>query len=108
MSNAGKPVARMGDNVTTGHACDTTTKIADNFTPTRVIVEGEPAATVGMNMEFHTIQGGLAGCIPHVGQIVNAGSAKVLVGGKGIARLGDSADLGAISTACPNGSVLAG
>ena len=107
----GQPVARIGDSVLTGHGCDTTTSIALANQNTRVIVEGEPAAVVGHVMEPHTINNPAIPpplCIPHIGPVVNAGSVRVLVGGKGIARLGDSADLGTISSACPEASVLAG
>tara|TARA_B100001996_G_C18198801_1_gene415156 strand:- start:78 stop:416 length:339 start_codon:yes stop_codon:yes gene_type:complete len=111
----GQPVARHGDTVATGHGCDVTTTISDANTSSRVICEGEPVARVGDVMSLHTINNPAIPpplCIPHLGAQVNVGSAKVLVGGaggyKGIARLGDSADLGAISSACPEASVLAG
>ena len=110
MSNAGKPAARMGDPVNTGHGCDTTTSIATSNTPTRVVICGEPAATVGMVMDPHTITNPAPPpaptCIPHIGPVVNAGSAKVKIGGKGLARQGDSADLGTITSGCS--TVLAG
>ena len=110
MSNAGLPAARVGDDVATGHGCDATTKIATSNTPTRVIICGEPAATVGMVMEPHTITNPAPfpapQCIPHLGPVVNAGSAKVKIGGKGLARKGDSADMGTITSGCS--TVLAG
>ena len=95
----GQPAARVGDSVFTGHGCDTTTKIVSGLDTGRVLIEGEPAAVVGMEMEPHTINNPAPPflCISHIGPIVNAGSATVLVGGKPLARQGDSADLGAIT-----------
>ena len=110
MSNAGKPAARIGDSVATGHGCDATTTIATSNTSPRVIICGQPAATVGMVMEPHTITNPAPfpapPCIPHIGPVINAGSAKVLVGMKALARQGDSADMGTITSGCS--TVLAG
>ena len=95
----GQPAARVGDSVFTGHGCTTTTKIVSGLDQGRVIIEGEPAAVVGMEMEAHTINNPAITppCISHIGPVVNAGSATVLVGGKPLARTGDSADMGAIT-----------
>ena len=106
MSNAGLPVARAHDPVLTGHGCDTTTQIDVAKESRRVIVCGEAAAVVGDFMKPHTIGSTPPFCTFHTGAIVNAGSATVLVGGKPLARQGDSADLGTITSGCP--SVLAG
>ena len=106
----GQPAARVGDSVATGHGCDVTTKIASGLDIGRVLIEGEPAAVVGMQMEPHTITNPavppLPICISHIGPVVNAGSATVLVGGKPLARTGDSADMGAITGG--SSTVLAG
>tara|TARA_A200000113_G_scaffold199880_1_gene192759 strand:+ start:380 stop:688 length:309 start_codon:yes stop_codon:yes gene_type:complete len=91
-------VARMGDSVNTGHGCDTIVEILGG--DVTVLVEGKPVAVQSSALEPHTITNPSAppACIPHPGQIINAGSGTVIVGGKGIARVGDSADLGSIST----------
>ena len=94
-------VARKGtDSVTTGHGCDTTVQILGGTAT--VIVGGFPVAVVGDPLQAHTITNPspppAPPCVPHLGQVINAGSGSVLVGGKGIARVGDSADLGSIST----------
>ena len=106
----GQPVAREGDSVDTGHGCDVTTKIAEISASRGVVICGKDVAVVGDPMESHTITNPAPPpappCIPHVGAVINAGSAKVLVGMKPIARKGDSADLGTISSGCS--TVLAG
>jgi uncharacterized Zn-binding protein involved in type VI secretion len=86
--------ARVGDPVSTGHLCDTTTKIAEGSP--NVFIEGNPAAYVNSALEPHTILVN-SDCVPHIGTKVNAGSAKVFVNGKGLARVTDSADFGFIT-----------
>ena len=106
----GQPVAREGDEVNTGHGCDATTKIAEVSESRRVVICGKDVAVKGDPMDFHTITNPAPPpappCIPHIGPVVNAGSAKVKIGGKGLARQGDSADLGTITSGCS--TVLAG
>ena len=106
----GQPVAREGDEVNTGHGCDATTKIAEVSASRRVVICGKDVAVKGDPMDFHTITNPAPPpappCIPHTGAVINEGSAKVLVGGKPIARVGDSADLGTINSCCS--TVLAG
>ena len=101
-------VARQGDTVNTGHGCDTVVEILEG--DSTVLVEGKPVAVQSSPLKPHTITNPavppIPPCIPHPGQIVNAGSGTVIVGGKGIARVGDSADLGNISTG--SSTVLAG
>ena len=102
-------VARKGiDSALTGHGCDTITQILGGTS--KVLVGGFPVAVVGDPLQAHTITNPspppAPPCIPHLGQVINAGSGRVLVGGKGIARVGDSADLGSISTGFAN--VIAG
>lgn len=93
-------VARKGDTVNTGHGCSTTTTIAEGSS--NVIIEGSGAAYRGASLAPHTITNpstapGSPPCIDHPGQKVNNGTNKVLVNGKPLARVGDSADLGSIS-----------
>lgn len=101
-------VARKGDTVNTGHGCDTVVEILEG--DSTVLVEGKPVAVQSSPLEPHTITNPAPPpappCIPHPGQIVNAGSGTVIVGGKGIARVGDSADLGSIATG--SSTVIAG
>lgn len=101
-------VARKGDTVNTGHGCDTVVEILEG--DSTVLVEGKPVAVQSSPLEPHTITNPVKPpkppCIPHPGQIVNAGSGTVIVGGKGIARVGDSADLGSIATG--SSKVIAG
>ena len=101
-------VARMGDTVNTGHGCDAVVEILQG--DSTVLVEGKPVAVQSSPLEPHTITNPavppIPPCISHPGQIVNVGSGTVIVGGKGIARVGDSADLGSIATG--SSTVLAG
>ena len=92
-------VARQGDTVNTGHLCDGITTIAEGSPNVRV--NGLPVAYQGAALAPHTIKSG-DNCVPHPGQIVNIGSTRVRVNGKGIARVGDSADLGNISKGSTN------
>lgn len=97
-------VARVGvDIISTGHPCDATASIAGQL-QNKVFVNGAPAAVRGDAIATHTILvGGV--CVPH-GASINAGSSKVFVAGIPIARVGDSADQGAVATG--SGSVFAG
>ena len=91
-------IARQGDTVATGHGCDTVTTILEG--ESTVIVEGQPVAHRSSPLAPHTITNPalIPPCIPHPNQIVNVGSETVLVGGLGIARFGDSADQGTITS----------
>lgn len=98
-------IARQGDNVITGHGCDTTTTIQQGSPNVRI--NGRGAAYAGAALASHTITNPAPApappCIPHSAQ-VNAGYGRVLVNGKPIARYGDSADAGTISSS--SGDVL--
>ena len=94
-------VTRFGDSSTTGHGCSGTTTVAGPSTKVKcnskgVERKGDPAAA-------HTIPNSASPpvCVPH-SSVINAGSGTVFVNGKGIARVGDSADGGAISTGSSN------
>jgi uncharacterized Zn-binding protein involved in type VI secretion len=90
------PAARITDAVVTGHGCDAATTILSTLQAT-VTIQGLLAAVVGAPLAPHTILSG-GSCVPHPGQIVNTGSSKVFIGGIPAARVGDSADLGAVSS----------
>lgn len=97
-------VARQNDTVLTGHGCDTTTTIQQGSPDVRI--NGRGAAYAGAALTAHTIPSGTPPvCVGHSAQ-VNAGYGRVLVNGRPIARVGDSADLGQISTG--SGDVLTG
>jgi uncharacterized Zn-binding protein involved in type VI secretion len=96
-------VARIGDEVNTGHACDTVTTILSGST--NVLVEGVGVARSTDPLSPHTILAGTV-CVPHPGTVVNKGSSTVFVNGLSIARVGDSADLGNITFGA--GTVFAG
>ena len=104
------PVAVRGAACTTGHDCDTVTTVLGGSP--NVLIGNVGVLTVGDPLTLHTI-GNPAfppippPCIDHPGQIVNTGSATVIVNGKGIARVGDSVDIaGAITAGVP--TVVAG
>ena len=98
-------IARQNDTVTTGHGCDTTTTIQQASPDVRI--NGRGAAYAGAALTSHTITNPAPPpappCIVHSAQ-VNAGYGRVLVNGRPIARVGDSADLGQISSG--SGDVL--
>ena len=93
-------VTRFGDSSTTGHGCSGTTTVAGPSTNVKcnskgVERKGDPTAG-------HTIPAGSPPvCVPHAA-FINAGSGTVFVNGKPIARVGDSADSGAITTGSSN------
>ena len=88
-------VAVKGDTTTTGHGCDSITTIAGSSL--NVYMGGIKVAIKGNALAGHTIPAGVPPvCVGHPGQIVNVGSTTVKVNGIGIARVGDSADGGAI------------
>ena len=98
-------VAVKGDRTTTGHGCDSITTIAGSSL--NVYMGGIKVAIKGNALAGHTIPAGVPPvCVGHPGQIVNVGSTTVKVNGIGIARVGDSADGGAIVAKA--GNVFAG
>ena len=98
-------VAVKGDRTTTGHGCDSITTIAGSSL--NVYMGGIKVAIKGNALAGHTIPAGVPPvCVDHPGQIVNVGSTTVKVNGIGIARVGDSADGGAIMSKV--GNVFAG
>ena len=96
----GRSVAVTGAACTTGHGCDAVTTVLGGSPNVKIGNIG--VLTVGDPLSPHTINQTpplLPPCIDHPGQIVNTGSATVIVNGKGIARVGDSVDIaGAITS----------
>ena len=104
------PVAVTGAACTTGHGCDAVTTVLGgspdvfigftdangNSITNPVLREGDPLAP-------HTITNPALPlpppCVDHPGQKVNLGSKTVFVNKKGIARVGDSVDIGGAITA---------
>lgn len=94
-------IARKGDSTTTGHGCTgITTVINPTGESVGVYANGIGIEVIGDPTAVHTIPAGDA-CVPHTA-VINAGSSTVFVGGIGVARIGDSCDLGAIISGSPN------
>ncbi len=111
------PVSYKGAACTTGHGCDAVTTVLGGspnvfigFTDGNGNSITNPVLRVGDPLAPHTIEQVpplLPPCIDHPGQKVNLGSTSVFVNKKGIARVGDSVDIGgAITAGVPN--VIAG
>ena len=106
---AKNPVAVTGAACTTGHKCDAVTTVLGG-SPDVLIggVNGIGVLRVGDPLAAHTIENPAFPPIPppcqdHPGQVVNTGSATVIVNGKGIARVGDLVDIGgSITAGIPN------
>ena len=87
------------DSISTGHPCDGSALIQGNL-QSKVTIGGDPIAVIGDAIAVHTLL--ISGeCRPH-GAVGNAGSSKVSVAGLAVARIGDSADLGAIISGSSN------
>ncbi len=87
------------DRISTGHACSGTAQIQGSL-QTKVSINGNPVAIQGDAIAPHTIKAGRS-CVPH-SSVINAGSSKVFIGGIAVARIGDSADFGAIISGSSN------
>ena len=95
-----RSVAVTGAACTTGHGCDSVTTVLGGSP--NVVVGNIGVLRQGDPLAAHTINQTpplLPPCIDHPGQIVNTGSATVIVNGKGIARVGDLCDIGGSITA---------
>ena len=97
-------VARFGDVTSTGHGCSATTTLAGPST--NVFCNTKGVERKGDPLAAHTIpftsgSPPVTVCIPHAA-VINAGSGTVFVNSKAIARVGDSADSGAITTGSSN------
>ena len=94
-------VARQGDPTTTGHGCDaTSTVIGPTGAGAKVFVNGIAVECQGDPVAPHTIPSGNK-CVAH-SAVINVGSGTVKVGGKPLARVGDSTDGGAITAGSPD------
>lgn len=91
--------ARIGDDVDTGHGCDSTTTIKGALQST-VFINGIKAAVDGDALAAHTIPSGDV-CVGH-SAVVNKGSKTVFIEGIKAARKTDSADADQIAEGSPN------
>ena len=91
-------ISRHRDRCRTGHLCDTTAPVlCSQFT---VFANGKPILIRGNRVAPHVIKNPAyppspPPCIPHKAK-VNRGSPNVFAQGIPVARLGDSADFGAM------------
>ena len=92
-------VSRKGDSLSTGHACAGTT-ILDTPGQSTVRANGILIARVTDSTVPHPFPPSPP-CANHTAN-VNAGSSTVFVAGKAIARIGDSADAGAMTSGSSN------
>ena len=96
-------VSRKGDSLSTGHICTGTTTL-DTPGQSTVFANSLLVARVGDPTVSHPFPPAPP-CAPHVAN-VNAGSGTVFVEGSACARIGDSADSGAMTSG--SGTVFAG
>lgn len=92
------PVARIGDTISTGHGCDGVTTLtgpSGDVLVNNIGVERQGDPTV-----VHRLTG--KGCSVTHAAAINVGSGTVFVNNKAIARIGDSADSGSITSGSPN------
>ena len=97
-------VCRVGDSLSTGHACTGVTIIASSNTDGTVKVNGINLIVVGAPTVSHPAPP-VPPCPPHV-RFLNVGSSTVRVNSIPVGRIGDSADAGAMTSG--SGNVFAG
>jgi len=93
-------VCRVGDSLSTGHACVGTTTIASSNTDGTVKVNGINLIVVGAPTVSHPAPP-VPPCPPHV-RFLNVGSSTVRVNSIPVGRIGDSADAGAMTSGSSN------
>ena len=93
-------VCRVGDSLSTGHICASTTTIASSATDGTVHANGIDIIVVGAPTVSHPFPPAPI-CAPHVANL-NAGSGSVFINGISVGRVGDSADAGAMTSGSPN------
>ena len=97
-------VSRVGDSLSTGHICASTTTIASSNTDGTVKAHGINILVVGAPTVAHPNPPSPP-CPNHVANL-NAGSGTVRVNSIAVGRIGDSADAGAMTSG--SGNVFAG
>ena len=93
-------VCRVGDSLSTGHACTGTTTIASSNTDGTVKVNGINVIVVGAPTVSHAAPPNPP-CPPHV-RYLNVGSSTVKINSIAVGRIGDSADSGAMTSGSSN------
>ncbi len=94
-------VCRIGDSLSTGHACIGTTTIASsNQTTKNVYANAILIDVVGAPTVSHPFPPSPP-CAPHVANL-NKGSSTVFINGIAVGRIGDSADAGAMTSGSSN------
>ena len=94
-------VVRIGDSLSTGHTCATTTTIASsNQITTNVFANNILIDVVGAPTVSHPFPP-VPLCLPHTAEL-NTGSNKVFINGRKVGRVDDSADAGVMTTGSPN------
>jgi len=93
-------VCRVGDSLSTGHACTGVTTIASSNTDGTVKVNSIEVIVVGAPTVSHPAPP-VPPCPPHV-RFLNAGSSTVRVNSIPVGRIGDSADSGAMISGSSN------
>ena len=89
-------VSRQGDSLTTGHICVATTTL-DTPTQSKVFATGELIARITDKTVVHLFPPNVPPCGTHA-STVKVGSNTVFAVGLAMARIGDSADAGAMTT----------
>ena len=97
-------VSRVGDSLSTGHACVGTTTIASSNTDGTVKANGINIIVIGAPTVSHPAPPNPP-CPNHV-RFLNAGSGTVRVNSIAVGRIGDSADAGAMTSG--SGNVFSG
>ena len=92
-------VSRKGDSLSTGHICTSTTTL-DTPTQGTVFANSILVARIGDPTVSHPFPPAPP-CAPHVAN-VNVGSPNVFAVGIAVARIGDSADAGAMTSGSGN------
>jgi len=93
-------VSRVGDSLSTGHACTGSTTIASSNTDGTVHANNIDIIVVGAPTVSHPFPPAPP-CAPHVANL-NAGSSSVFINGIAVGRIGDSADAGAMTSGSGN------
>ena len=95
-----RAVSRVGDSLSTGHACVGTTTIASSNTDGTVKANSINVIVVGAPTVSHPFPPNPP-CAPHVANL-NAGSPNVFVNSIAVGRISDSADAGAMTSGSGN------
>jgi|TARA_B110001454_G_scaffold171094_1_gene161718 uncharacterized Zn-binding protein involved in type VI secretion len=94
-------VVRIGDSLSTGHGCASTTTIeSSNQSTTNVYANSILIDIVGAPTVSHPFPPDPP-CAPHTSQL-NAGSPSVFINSIAVGRIGDSADAGVMTTGSPD------